>query len=286
MVALLPLRCHKRVRVLKIHFDIFFDDVAGCGLGLWSMESLTGSVVEPGSRFALTRWSVVLAAGNWRAGEAGGRGTAAERAMGELAGMYWFPLYAYLRRKGLGPVEAEDLVQGFFTRLVEKDALAAADREKGRFRSFLLASLKNFVANEWDKGQAQKRGGGKVLALDGLDAEARYAAEPVDTMTPERVFERRWALAVLEQVLARLEVEYKKRGQGAIFAELEKVLTGGGGRTHAAIGVALGMTEGAVKVAGHRLRRRYRELLREEIGQTVAEPGLVEEEIRQLRSCL
>jgi RNA polymerase sigma-70 factor (ECF subfamily) len=207
--------------------------------------------------------------------------------MGELAGLYWFPLYAYLRRKGNSPPQAEDLVQGFFTRLLEKDVLATVDRSKGKFRSFLLASLKNFLANEWDKSQAQKRGGGQnTLSLDALDAEARYAAEPADKMTPERVFERRWALAVLEQVLMRLREEYAGRGQGATFAALEQVLVGGHGAGYAQIAERLSMTEDAVKVAGHRLRRRYRQLLREEISQTVSEPALIDEEIRQLLGSL
>ena len=224
---------------------------------------------------------MVLAAGNWRAG------SAARRAMGELARMYWFPLYAYLRRKGSTPVQAEDLVQGFFVRLLEKDALASVDRAKGKFRSFLLACLQNFLANEWDKRQAQKRGGGKeLLALDALEAEARYASEPVDQMTPERVFERRWALAVLEHVLNRLREEYADRGQSAIFAALEQVLVGGQAERYARIAERLGMTEGAVKVAGHRLRRRYRQILREEIAQTVSEPAQVDEEIRQLLGSL
>jgi len=229
------------------------------------------------SRFDATRWSLVWAAGNWRAG------TAAQRAMGELAKLYWFPLYAYLRRKGNAPPEAEDLVQGFFTRLLEKDALTTVDQSKGKFRSFLLAALNNYLANEWDKHQTQKRGGGKdVLALDARDAEARYATEPADEMTPERVFERRWALAVLDQVLIRLRTDYIARDQGELFAALEHVLVGGAGAGYAQIAKQLGMTEGAIKVAGHRLRRRYRELLREEIAQTVADPGLVDEEIRQL----
>jgi len=224
---------------------------------------------------------MVLAAGNWRAG------TAAQRAMGELARTYWFPLYAYLRRKGISPSQTEDLVQGFFARLLEKDALAGMDRSKGKFRSFLLASLKNFLANEWDKSRAVKRGGGQeILALDALDAEARYAAEPVDEMTPERVFERRWALAVLEQVLRRLRDEYAGRGQGGVFSALEHVLVGGQKASYGQVAERLGMGEGAVKVAGHRLRRRYRELLREEIAQTVSEPGLVDEEIRQLLESL
>jgi len=239
------------------------------------------SSLPVGSPFAATRWSVVVAAGNWR-GE-----SAARRAMGELSQIYWFPLYAYLRGKGNSPPQAEDLVQGFFLRLLEKDALASVDPAKGKFRSFLLASLKNYLANEWDKSQAQKRGGGKqVLALDALDAEARYASEPVDQMTPDRIFERRWALAVLEQVLNRLRQEYTQRGQGPIFAALEQVLVGGQDASYAQIAEKLGMTEGAVKVAGHRLRRRYRQLLREEISQTVAQPELVDEEIRQLLASL
>jgi RNA polymerase sigma-70 factor (ECF subfamily) len=233
------------------------------------------------SRFAPTRWSVVLAAGNWRAG------TAARRAMGELARLYWFPLYAYLRRKGSAPPLAEDLVQGFFTRLLEKDALVAVDRAKGKFRSFLLASLNNFLTNEWDKRRAAKRGGdAAALSLDVVDAEARYAAELTDELTPERVFERRWALAVLEQVLTRLRADYAERGQGAVFAALEHVLVGGAAAGYDQIAGRLGMSPAAVKVAAHRLRRRYRELLRDEIAQTVAEPGLVDEEIQHLLDSL
>jgi RNA polymerase sigma-70 factor (ECF subfamily) len=227
---------------------------------------------------------MVLAAGDWRAD------SGARRAMDDLARLYWFPLYAYLRRQGHPPAQAEDLVQGFFTRLLAQDALAAADRAKGKFRSFLLACLKNFLANEWDKTQAAKRGGGRpVLSLDALDAESRYAAEPMDEMTPERVFDRRWALTVLEQVLRRLRDDYAARGQGNIFAALEHVLAGGRGPTYADIAAPLAMTEAAVKVAAHRLRRRYRELLRAEIAQTVSEPrepGLVDEELRQLLASL
>ena len=207
--------------------------------------------------------------------------------MGELARLYWFPLYAYLRRKGSAPPQAEDLVQGFFTRLLEKDALAGVERAKGKFRSFLLACLNHFLANEWDKGRAQKRGGGgEALPLDAVDAEARYTAELTDDMTPERVFERRWALAVLEQVLTRLREDYVERGQGAVFAALEHLLVAGQAAGYGQIAERLGMSEAAVKVAAHRLRRRYRELLRDEIAQTVAEPGLVNEEILQLLDSL
>jgi len=234
----------------------------------------------PSSNFAATRWSIVLAAGDWRAG------TAARRAMGELARQYWFPLYAFLRRQGHTPPAAEDLVQGFFARFLEKDAIEAVDRTKGKFRSFLLASLKNYVANERDKEHAAKRGGGEVLALDGLNAEARYTAEPLDQLTPDRIFERRWALAVLEQVLARLREEYAARGQHEVFAALEHVLVGGEKAQHAEAAARLGLTEGAAKVAAHRMRKRYRELLREEIRQTVADDTLVEDEIRHLLQSL
>jgi len=206
--------------------------------------------------------------------------------MNELAGQYWFPLYAYLRRRGCSPTEAEDLVQGFFTRLLEKDGLVAVDRAKGKFRSFLLASLKHFVGDEWDKHRAAKRGGGTVLSFDAMDAEVRYAAEPVDSRTPEQVFERRWAHAVVEQVLVFLRDDYTARGQSEIFDALRHLLVGGIGERHAQIAAQLGMTEAAVKVAAHRLRRRYRELLREEIGQTVSEPALIDEEIRQLLGSL
>lgn len=207
--------------------------------------------------------------------------------MGELVQMYWFPLYAYVRRRGSGPAQAEDLVQGFFARLLEKDALALVDRRRGKFRSFLLASLQNFLSNEWDKNRAAKRGGrADIVALDAMEAEACYAAEPADSMTPERVFERRWTLAVLDHVLRRLREDYAKRSQSEIFAALEHVLTVAEGESYGKIAQRLGMTEAAVKVAAHRLRRRYRQLLRQEIAQTVSDSSLVEEEIKDLLSSL
>ena len=172
----------------------------------------------------------------------------------------------------------------FFARLLEKKWLAAVDRDKGKFRSFLLASVKNFLANEWDKSVSLKRGGGRpLIALDALGAEARYALEPADDLTPERLFERRWALAVLDQVLARLEAEYGERRSAKTFAALKGSLAGStDAPAYAALARQLGMTAGAVKVAAHRLRKRYRDLLREEIAQTVATADLVDEEIRYL----
>ena len=239
------------------------------------------SPCPPGSRFAATRWSVVLAAGHWRSG------TAERQAMDELARAYWFPLYAYLRHKGHLHESAEDLVQGFFARLLEKDVLAAVHPSKGRFRSFLLASLQNYLANEWDRDHAKKRGGDRVvLSFDAMEAKSRYAAEPVTNQTPERIFERCWALTVLEQVLQRLRSEYVSRGQGEIFAALEHVLSAAPKASYAEVAQRLGMAEGSARVAAHRLRRRYRAILREEIAQTVSDPAMVDEEIGQLLESL
>jgi len=207
--------------------------------------------------------------------------------MNELAQIYWFPLYAYLRRRGYGPAHAEDLVQGFFAHILEKDALAAVDQARGSFRCFLLASLNHFLANEHDKAVALKRGGGhKILSLDA--PEARYVADEggAEGGTPERVFERRWALAVLEQVLLRLRADYVQRGQGELFAALEHLLTGHDGEQYRELAERLAMTESAVKVAAHRLRRRYRELLQSEIAQTLSDPAQVQEEIRHLLASL
>ncbi len=234
-----------------------------------------------GSRFAATRWSVVLAAGRWQADSEG------RRAMSELARMYWFPLYAFLRRRGSSPAQAEDLVQGFFTHLLDKNALAGADQARGKFRSFLLAALNHYAANVWDHDRAIKRGGGRtMLSLDVAAAEVRYGAEPMDELTPDRVYERKWALAVLDQVLARLAHEYAGRGQDQIFTALKPALTGEAQAGYGRIATQLRINEGAVKVAAHRLRRRYRELLRAEIGQTVADPDQIDQEIRELLTSL
>ena len=240
-----------------------------------------------GARFAATRWSVVLAAAG-QADADGGRDTRTRRALEELAQAYWFPLYAFVRRQGESPAAAEDLVQEFFTRLLEKKYLAQVDRSKGRFRSFLLAAMKHFMSKERDRLRAQKRGGGaKVIALDGLDAEARYAVEPVDDLTPERLFDRRWALAVLDQVMGRLGGEYAAGGKGKLYQTVEACLTRGiGAVDYDQAARELGMNEAAIRVAVHRLRRRYRDLLRKEIAQTVDSPEQVEEEISYLLNCL
>jgi len=207
--------------------------------------------------------------------------------MAELCSIYWYPLYAFVRRSGHEAHEAEDLTQEFFARLLAKHYLTDVAPEKGRFRSFLLASMKHFLANEYDRANALKRGGGRqAIALDALRADSRYGMEPADELTPERLFERGWALAVLEQVLTRLETEQSVAGKASQFGTLKGFLTGGGEGGYAEAGERLGMSAGAVKVAVHRLRRRYRELLREEIAHTVAEPAEIDEEIRYLLSCL
>jgi RNA polymerase sigma factor (sigma-70 family) len=228
-------------------------------------------------RFATTRWSLVLAAK--------GRGEPqAREALADLCALYWYPLYAYVRRRGHDADRAQDLTQEFFARLLEKDFLADVDRGKGRFRSFLLAACKHFLANERDRARALKRGGGREpIPIDALDAESRYRREPVDAMTPERLFDRRWALTLLDQVLQRLGEEMARAGKAVWFDRLKPALLGArGSDPYGQIAAELGMTEGAVKVAVHRLRQRYRALLNEEIARTVDDPGQVEDEIRDL----
>ncbi len=215
-------------------------------------------------------------------------GTESHRALEELIRAYWFPLYAFIRRRGNSPQQAEDLTQGFFAHLLENEGLATVDRSKGKFRSFLLAALKNFAADQRDKARAIKRGGNRqFLSLDALEAETHYAKELADTMTPERLFERSWAITVLNQVVLRLEQEYAERGKTAAFQALRHSLDGQTrAQSHGEIAGRLGMSEGAVRVMAHRMRRRYRELLRDEIMQTVSDEALVDEEIQYLLQCL
>ncbi len=232
-------------------------------------------------RFATTHWSLVLAAAK--------RDEPASReALQALCAAYWYPLYAFVRRSGHSADQAQDLTQGFFTRFLDKDYLKSVDRAKGKFRSFLLASVRHFLANEADRRRAKKRGGGRpALPLDFADAEGRYAREPAHELTPERLFERRWALTLLDQVLARLRAEHDAAGHGQLFEKLKSCLTGAGRQTpYRQLGQELSMSEAAVKVAAHRLRRRYRDLLREEIGRTLQRPDDVEDEIRELFSAL
>jgi DNA-directed RNA polymerase specialized sigma24 family protein len=231
--------------------------------------------------FVTTRWSVVLRAG-------ASDTTHADDALTRLYQTYWYPLYAYVRGRGYNREDAEDLTQGFFAKLLEKKWLLAADRAKGRFRSFLLTALKCFLADEWDKRQAQKRGGGQALLPLTFDTgEARLNQEPQVTMTPEESFERRWVLTLLEEVMQRLRKEYAGEGNAALFAALAPCLAGE--RTafpYADLGKNLSLSESAVKSAVHRLRQRYRKLLREEIAQTVESPDQVEDELRHLFAVL
>jgi RNA polymerase sigma-70 factor (ECF subfamily) len=232
-------------------------------------------------RFRTTRWSLVLAARDRTSPEA-------RLALQELCEAYWYPLYAFIRRHGHLAEEAQDLTQEFFVRLLEKDFLALADQSRGKFRSFLMAACQHFLANERDRAQARKRGGGReFLSIDARAGESRYLAEPAHDLTAERLFERRWALMLLQHVLGRLREEFRQAGKGEQFEELKVFLTGeksAGQYTQAA--EAVRATPGAVRVAVHRLRRRYRELLREEIARTVNDPGQIEAEIRDLMTAL
>jgi RNA polymerase sigma-70 factor (ECF subfamily) len=226
--------------------------------------------------FSATHWSIVLAAGQ---GDLAGATAALER----LCHLYWYPIYAFVRRRGAGQHEAEDLTQAFFAFLLEKESLKKVDRTKGKFRTFLLAALTNFLANEWDKRQTLKRGGQRAIVSLDETAEGLYLREPVESLTPEKLFERRWASALIEQVLARLKQEYGAGGKADLFAKLEPALTGEtAAGVYAEWAAALGMSEGAVKVALHRLRRRFGEVLRSEIAHTVSSPEEIDDEIRQL----
>ena len=231
------------------------------------------------ARFATTRWSVVLIAGQHT--------TSGRESLARLCQSYWFPLYAYVRRRGYSSEDAQDLTQAFFARLLEKNWVAAADQTKGRFRSCLLSAMKHFLADEWDRERAQKRGGGALLSLEFATAEAQYSREPADAETPERIFERRWALTLLDQVLGRLRSEYEREGKAALFAALHPCLVGE--RTvqpYAELARSLDSSEAAIKSAVHRLRQRYRQLLHEEISSTLGEGDTVEDELRYLFAVL
>jgi RNA polymerase sigma-70 factor (ECF subfamily) len=232
---------------------------------------------EKSSPFSTTHWSVVMSAGS----DDSGRATVA---LERLCQAYWFPIYAFTRRRGSDAHEAEDLTQSFFAFLLEKEALRKVDRCKGRFRTFLLAALTNFLANEWDKRRALKRGGEhQFVSFDDAAAEACYLKEATDSLTPEKLFERRWAVTLMGQVFARLKQEYAAGNKAALFEKLEPALTGEvGSGAFAQWAGELGMSEGAVKVALHRLRRRFGEALRSEIAHTVSSPDEIEDEIRQL----
>lgn len=231
--------------------------------------------------FATTRWSIILSAGQQSSPDA-------ENALETLCQTYWYPLYAFARRRGSSPEDAADLTQEFFARLLEKEYLLAADREKGRFRSFLLTMFKRFLSKERDRAHAQKRGGGwRRLPIDIQDGEQRYGYEPTDDWTPEALFERRWALTLLERVIDALQRDYEAKGKGELFHLCKPFLTGSGaGPPYEDIARRLQMNETAVRVAVHRLRERYREMLKQEVAQTISEADSVDDELNHLRSAL
>jgi RNA polymerase sigma factor (sigma-70 family) len=242
-------------------------------------STTTGSAAPDARAFVTTRWSLVL-----RAGE---DTPSAHEALATLCRAYWYPLYAFVRRTGKSPHDAQDLTQEFFARLIEKEWLAGVDRQRGRFRSWLLASMKHFLANEWDRANAQKRGGGAtVFSIDDTSAERRYAHEPAGHATAENLFDRRWALALLEQVLTRLREEMAGAGKLDQFEALKFCLTGETAGSYADIARQLGTSEGAIKIAVHRLRERYRALIRAEIANTVSSPSEIDAELRELFAAL
>jgi RNA polymerase sigma factor (sigma-70 family) len=237
----------------------------------------TPASTSPGDVFATTHWTVVLAAGK--------HATAQDnQALEELCRNYWFPLYAYVRRRGYTKEDAEDLTQAFFARFLARNYLAGLSAERGRFRAFLLASLKHFLINDWKKSQRQKRGGGEVLlSLDWQTADTKFQVAATNEPSPDKAFDREWALALLARVIERLQQECEAAGRAKQFEQLKIFLTAGKDES-AQRGAArsLGMEEGAVRVAIHRLRKRYRQLLRDEIAQTLCDPAQVDEEMRAL----
>ena len=239
-----------------------------------AMHTLPGS-----SQFPTTQWTLVVTAGAPNRKEA-------HFALVSLCENYWYPLYAYLRRRGYSADQAQDLTQEFFVRVLEGQYLDRANPEKGRFRSFILTSLKFFVADEADRQRARKRGGGMVVPLEFSSGEERYFREPAHDETPERIFERRWALEVLDRVVEKLRKEFVHLGHLEHFDRLKVFLLGQSDAPYAELAREMSTSEGALKVAIHRLRKRYRELFRQEIADTVADPVEVESELRFLTSVL
>ncbi len=232
-------------------------------------------------RFETTNWSLILQA-------RGGQATPAREALASLCTSYWPPVYAFIRRRGRAPEDAEDLTQAYFARFFEKGYVNAFRPDVGRFRTFLLTSVTHFLANEWDRGQAKKRGGGvRHLSLDAASAEERLRLEPVDRLTPEAIFERQWTAALIARCLERLRAEQSASGTRARFERLKSFLTGEGAPgDYAGLAPELGLSESTVRVAVHRLRRRFAELLREEVASTLTDPAEVEGEIRWMLDTL
>ena len=233
------------------------------------------------ARFPTTSWSLVIAS-------AGSPGDQSKQALASLCERYWYPLYAFIRRQGHDPDQARDLTQDFFVRLLEKNYVGQADQRRGRFRTFLLTAVKHFLLNEADHASAKKRGGAHViLPIELVIAEQSYQLEPSHDATPEKLFERNWAVTLLQTVTDQLQREFIQAGKAKQFESLKPMLTGESeGIRYSEIAKELGLSEGAVKVAIHRLRRRFRELLRQEVAETIADPRLVDEEIHFLSDVL
>jgi RNA polymerase sigma-70 factor (ECF subfamily) len=244
-----------------------------------SVDESKETTNRPVEVFATTRWTVVLAAGRPEAPRAAA-------ALEELCQTYWYPLYVYVRRQTTTREDAEDLTQAFFAKFLEKNYLEGLSSDKGKFRAFLLVSLKHFLANEWDRANRQKRGGGVAnLSLDWQDADTRYQINPADSLSPDKLYDRAWAVTLLGRVVTRLRAESDSEGKARVFDQLKPFLTADKGTIpYATAAAALGWTEGAVRVAVHRLRRHYRELLRDEIAQTLADPTQAETELQSLMS--
>jgi RNA polymerase sigma-70 factor (ECF subfamily) len=240
-------------------------------------DTRVGAKAVRSAEFTTTHWSVVLAAAQQESPQAAA-------ALEQLCRTYRYPLYAFVRRQGYSRQDSEDLLQGFFTRFLEKHYLKGVDKAKGRFRSFLLGALKHYLANEWDKARAVKRGGRvDFLSLEAEEAESRYWEEPASELTPEKLYEQRWACALLERVMARLQHDCDAAGKGSLFEALKGFLLGeGASASYAHLAASHGLSEGALKMKVQRLRQRYQRLLREEIAHTVARPEEVEDEIRYL----
>lgn len=244
-------------------------------------DSALSATPHGDARFRTTCWSAVLSA-------ADSDTALASSSLNSLCEWYWFPVYAYARRTGSGPDEAQDLAQGFFLHLIEKRDFSTASPQRGRFRSYLLASFRHYMSNQRDRAQAQKRGGGEtILPLDFSDAEKRYLTEPADNRTPEKLYERRWVMALLERVLGQLRSEFEADRKLALFDAIKPVLTGEGiEKPYREVAAENAMSESAVKVFVHRLRQRYKQLLREAVADTVATPGECEDEIQFLFTAL
>lgn len=258
-----------------------YAEAVSTGQATSSSRSSTQADVVRRPLFVTTHWSVVLTAGRTDTGRAGD-------ALAKLCRTYWYPLFAYARRRGYSSEDAKDLTQEFFARLLARRSLARVDPSHGRFRSFILGAMIHFLSDEHAKVRAQKRGGGSpILSLDLAVAERRFGLEPADPATPDQVFDRQWATALLDEVLSRLEDEYRSEGKSGLFEVLRHTLIGAReSQPYAELATRAGMSEGAVKTAVHRLRKRYRELLQAEIANTVASPDEVREEMHYLFSVI